>query len=421
MKILLKSVKIFDKTSKYHLKKMDVLIESGVLVKIAKSIPSDDSYKVFEQKRACVSPGWIDTNFHIFEPGSEYREDFKSGLKAAANGGYTKVCLMPNTNPPMDNSTSLAFASNASKHALTDVLSLGAVSQGIKGKDIAEIYDMHQHGAVAFTDGSEPILDAGLMERALWYVKKFDGLVMSHPDNKDISHKGQMNEGLNSTKLGLEGVPKLAEELMVSRDIYLLEHTNSRLHFTNVSTKKSVDLIRKAKKKGLKLTAGVNVANLILDDSSILTYDTNYKVSPHLREKEDIKALLKGLSDGTIDVIASGHTPLHIDEKKVEFGNAEFGISTIDCAFQVARKATAGVLSDEDFIDKFVKGYSILNYSRPRIEEGVRADFTLFELEEEQTLALKDVHSKGKNNPFVGMKLQGKVLGLIKGTKTRIN
>lgn len=195
MKILLKSVKIFDNTSKYHLKKMDILIESGIVKEIAKSITPSEAYQVVQEQGIGISPAWMDTNFHIFEPGHEYREDFKSGLNAAQNAGFSKLCLMPNTFPPMDNSTQLAFAQQAGKQSMVDVLSLGAISQGLKGKDIAEIYDMYQHGAIAFTDGSHSMLDAGLMERALWYVKKFDGLVMSNPDNEDISLKGQMNEG----------------------------------------------------------------------------------------------------------------------------------------------------------------------------------------------------------------------------------
>ncbi|MFT6012867.1 MAG: dihydroorotase, partial [Chitinophagales bacterium] len=335
--------------------------------------------------------------------------------------GFSKLCLMPNTFPPMDNSTQLAFAQQAGKQSMVDVLSLGAISQGLKGKDIAEIYDMYQHGAIAFTDGSHAILDAGLMERALWYVKKFDGLVMSNPDNEDISLKGQMNEGVNSTLLGLEGVPKLAEELMVSRDLYLLEHTNSRLHFTNISTKKSVDLIRKAKKKGLHVSASVNVANLMFDDSEVLSYDTNFKVKPHLREQEDVQALLKGLADNTIDLIASGHTPLHIDEKKVEFENAEFGMSTIDCTFQASRTVTCEILDEEQLIDKFLKGYELLNQNRPSLAVGEKADYTVFQMDGTSKFQVTDIHSKGKNNPFVGKELMGAVIGVIKGNKTNIS
>lgn len=226
---------------------------------------------------------------------------------------------------------------------------------------------------------------------------------------------------MNSTLLGLEGVPKLAEELMVSRDIYLLEHTDSRLHFTNISTKKSVDLIRKAKKKGLNVSASVNVANLMFDDSEVLSYDTNFKVKPHLREQEDVIALLKGLADNTIDLIASGHIPLHIDEKKVEFENAEFGMSTIDCTFQAARTVTCEILDEEQLIDKFLKGYELLNQNRPSLAVGEKADYTVFQMDGTSEFQVTDIHSKGKNNPFVGKELMGAVIGVIKGNKTNIS
>lgn len=420
MKLLLKSVKIFDKTSPLHLKTIDILMDGGRVKEIAKEISLTKEMKVFKEKGACISPAWMDTNFHIHEPGLEYREDFKSGLGAAEKAGFSKVCLMPNTYPAMDNSTQLAFAQNAAKKSMVDVCCLGAISQQLAGKDIAEIYDMYQHGAIAFTDGTNPVLDAGLMERALWYVKKFDGIVMSHPDHRDISQKGQMNEGVNSTILGLEGVPKLAEELMVSRDIYLLNHTQSKLHFINVSTKKSVELIREAKKKGLQITAGVNVANLIFNDSALLSYDTNFKVNPHLREKEDIKALLKGLSDGTIDVITSGHQPLHIDEKKVEFENAEFGMSTIDCAFQAALTATEGTLEVDQLIEKWLNAYAIFKQERPSVQVGQKADYTVFNTSQKSEFKAEAIFSKGKNNPFIGHELSGKVFGIIKGNKTNI-
>jgi dihydroorotase len=420
MKLLLKSIKIFDKTSKYHLKKMDIFIESGEIREIGINILPDNHTKVFKEQGACVSTAWMDSNFHIFEPGYEYREDFNSGLNAAEKGGFSNLCLMPNTIPPIDNSAQLAFAQKSSKHSLVDVFCLGAVSQGTGGKDIAEIYDMHHHGAVGFTDGIKPIHDAGLMERALWYVKKFDGVVLSQPNQDDLAGKGQMNEGLNSTKLGLEGVPKLAEELMVSRDLYLLEHTQSRLHFINISTKKSVDLIRSAKKKGLNVTAGVNVANLFFEDSELLDYDTNFKVTPHLREKEDISALLKGLADGTIDVISSGHLPLHLDEKKLEFDHSAFGMSTIDCAFRAARKATEKALNEDELVEKLTNAYGIFKQNKPLIQVGNKVDLTLFSMQGDEVFTKEEVYSKGKNNPFVGRNLLGKVFGIIKGNKTNL-
>ncbi len=420
MKLLLKSITIFDQKSKHHLKTLDVLIIDGVVQEIAEAIKTDEDYTVFEQKGSCISPTWLDLNMHIFEPGLEYREDFKSGLNAAEKAGYGFVGIMPNTNPPIDSNTQVQFVRNASRDSLCQSLALGAISHHLEGKDLAEIYDMQKSGAVAFTDGSKAILNAGLMERALLYVKKFNGVVFSHPDNTDISAGAQMNEGVNSTALGMEGAPKLAEDLMIARDLFLLEHTNSKLHFVNVSTQKSIELIKAAKAKGLHLTVGVNVANLFFDDSEILNYDTNFKVKPHLRTKEDVKALLKDLKDDVIDVINSGHTPLHLDEKKVEFENAEFGMSTIDCTFAAARTATQNVLSEEKLLEKFAKGFEILGIPRPIVAEKEQAHFTVFNLDTEKEFSLADIFSKGKNNPFVGQKLKGKAIGIINQTKTNI-
>jgi dihydroorotase len=419
MKLLLQAVKLIDPRSKYHLDHIDILIEAGIITQIAKKIKALPEYKVFKEK-ALVSPSWIDTNMHIYEPGLEYREDFKSGLKAAAAGGFGLVCIMPNTNPPVDNNAQLAFIKQAAQHALTEVYPYGAVSHKIEGKDLAEIYDMHEGGPIAFTDGSKAISNAGLLERALLYVKKFKGVILNNPDNRDLSEGAQMNEGINSTVLGMQGAPKLAEELMVSRDLFLLEESQSRLHFINVSTQKSVALIKAAKAKGLAVSAGVNVANLFFDDDELLDYDTNFKVHPHLRNKEDIKALLSGLKDGTIDVICSGHKPLHEDEKKVEFENASFGMSTIDCAFAVSHTATSKVLNEEVLIDKWLKGYELIGLPIPKIEVGERADLSIFNFDEKATFQQKDILSKGKNNPFVGRDLTGTVYGIVKGNKTNI-
>ena len=418
MKLLLQSIKVYDKSSSHHLKTLDVLIVDGQIHQIADKISVEKDFEVFQSKNAGISPSWIDMNMHIYEPGLEYREDFKSGLNAAENAGYGFVCIMPNTNPTIDNNTQVEFVKNASNHNIVKTLPLGAVSHHIEGKDLAEIYDMQKSGAVAFTDGSKAILNAGLMERALLYVKKFDGLVYSNPDNTDISAGAQMNEGINSTILGMEGAPMLAEELMVARDLFLLEHTNSKLHFVSISTKKSVELIRTAKSKGLQVSAGVNVANIYFNDSELLNYDTNFKVKPHLRTPEDLNALLEGLKDGTIDVINSGHKPLHIDEKKVEFENAEFGMSTIDCAFAAARTATQKVLNEEQLVEKFTNAYEILGKQKSTLEKNNQANFTIFDFENENEFTVKDILSKGKNTPFVEHNLKGRALAVINNTKT---
>lgn len=419
MKILLKKLKIVDSKSGFHLQQKDILIENGIIVEIGDNLISTDA-RVFEFKNASVSPGWVDMNCHIFEPGLEYREDLKSGLAAAANGGFTSVCMMPNTFPAVDTKGQIDYLNNASQKNVASILPIGAVSKDIEGKDLAEIYDMYDAGAVAFSDGFKSIQNSGLLERALLYVKKFKGVIFNHPNDKQISHGGQMNEGIMSTQLGMQAAPKLAEELMVARDIYLLEDTNSRLHFSCVSTAKSVELIKQAKAKGLNVTASVNAYNLLLDDCCLHDFDTNFKLNPHLRNKEDITALLNGLKDGTIDAISSGHKPLHIDEKKVEFDNAEFGMSALDTAFSVARMATSNVLSEEELVEKFLFAYNVLRVERPILENDGAAVLTIYNFEIDKSYSLSEIQSKSKNTPFINFPLKGEVLGIINQTKTNL-
>jgi len=420
MSYLIKNVKIINLQSPFHLQKMDVLIEKGFIQKILKKIDSPQS-KLIEGNNLCLSNGLTDLNCHIYQPGYEYREDMKTGLAAAANGGYTTVAIMPNTSPVIDTKGQVAYLKSLASNNLVEVVPIGAISKDCKGKDLAEIYDMQSEEIYCFSDGSKSISNSGMMERALLYVKKFDGIVMNHPDVDNISHGGLMNEGVLSTKLGLQASPKLAEELMVARDIYLAEHSESRLHFINISTANSVKQIKEAKKKGIHVTASVNAYNLLLDESFLQEYDTNFKVNPHLRTKEDIKALLKGLKDGTIDVISSGHNPKHQDEKKVEFENADFGISALDSAFAVARKATEKTLKIEELIEKMtIKPREILNLNVLNISEGEKANILVFDSEEEFVFEEKDIDSKSKNTPFVGMNLKGKIKAVFNHKKVKI-
>lgn len=343
-----------------------------------------------------------------------------SGLKAAVNGGYTQVAIMPNTNPVIDTKGQVAYLKSLANNNIVSITPVGAISKDCKGKDLAEIYDMQSEGIFCFSDGYKSISNSGLMERALLYVKKFDGVVMNHSDVKNISNNGLMNEGILSTKLGLQASNKLAEELMVARDIFLVEHCESKLHFINISTANSVKQIREAKKKGLKITAAVNAYNLLLDDSFLENYDTNFKVNPHLRTKEDIKALLEGLKDGTIDVISSGHNPKHIDEKKVEFENAEFGVSALDSAFAVARKATEKTLSIEELIEKLCLNPSeVLRLKTSIIKEGKKANITIFDAEKEFVFKEENIQSKSKSTPFIGMQLKGKIIAVFNNKKVK--
>lgn len=413
MAYLLKQVTIIDPNSAYHLQTKDILIDKGIIQEIANKI-SSENHKVVEGENLHVSIGFADMNCHIYQPGLEYREDMDTGLAAAANGGFTCVSIMPNTVPVVDNKGQVSYIKQLAHKNLVEVVPIGAVSQACQGKDLAEIYDMQSEGINMFSDGHKSIENSGLLERALLYVKKFDGVIMNHPDLHNISNGGLMNEGVLSTKLGLSASPNLAEEIMVVRDIYLAEHTNSKLHFVNISTANSVKLVKEAKAKGVKVTAAVNAYNLLLDDSFLKEYDTNFKVNPHLRTKEDIKALLKGLKDGTIDVITSGHNPKHMDEKKVEFENAEFGISALDTAFSVARTATQKMLSIEELVEKISSNpRKLLSLETKIIKEGEKANLCVFNPDEIVTYSESDLKSKSKNTAFLNMDLKGKVKAVL--------
>jgi len=411
MNVLLKSAKVISPGSPYNGKRVDILIENGIIRSIKTNIKEKNS-KIFEAENIHVSPGWFDMQVNFRDPGYEYKEDLISGTKAAAHGGYTGVAIMPSTHPPIHTKADVEYIKNKTADSIVDVFPVGALSYNLEGKDISEMYDMYRSGAVAFSDDKKSIADAGLLMRALLYAKNFNGLIMTHCDERDISAGGTMNEGNTSTALGLKGMPALAEELMVARNIYLAEYTESRIHISSVSTAKSVQLIREAKAKKLKITASVNAYNLILEDNHLEDFDTNCKVNPPLRVKSDIEALKKGLTDGTIDVIVSDHSPEDEENKKTEFDHAAFGITGLESSFAIAN-TVRGRLGLEKLIDKMaLNPRKILNLPVPGIEEGQKANLTLFNPELNWKLEKRHIHSKSKNTPFIGTALQGKALAI---------
>jgi len=288
----------------------------------------------------------------------------------------------------------------------------------MEGNDMTEMYDMHKSGVICFSDHKKAVQDAGMMLRSLLYAKTFNGLVMSFPDDKSLSGKGQMNEGPASTQLGLKGIPALAEELMVARDLMLCEYAEGRIHFSTISTRGSVDLIRKAKKSGLKVTCDVAAHHLLLDETSLEDFDTRFKIKPPLRSKDDINALKEGLKDGTIDAICSDHIPEDIENKQKEFDLAAFGAEALETAFAAANTALKDSMKIEAIIEKFTSGpEKIISLSRQKIAEGEKANLVLFNPEEKWTVKETDIKSKSKNNPFVGMELTGKVKTVINKRK----
>lgn len=406
MNLLIKSATISDPGSPFNQQVVDVLIEKGYITKIAPAITSD--YESFDVKGKYLAPGFFDLNCNIGELGLETKEDLHTGTRAAAAGGFTGVALMPNTQPPVHSKAEIEYLMNRAKNNLVDFYPLGAISHKREGKDLAEMYDMYQSGAKAFTDGNRPVQDAGLMERALLYTKGFNALVLSYPEDTAIAGKAKVHEGEVSTLLGMKGIPALAEELMVARDLYLAEYTESRIHFSTISTERSVELIREAKKKGLQVTCDVAVHHLLLTDEALMGFDSQYKVKPPLRTQKDVKALLKGLKDGTIDAIVSQHTPHEVEFKNVEFEVAEFGMISLQTAFAAALEAG---LSLETIIEKMViNPRKILNVEVPVIAEGQEANLVVLDKDAEWVYDKSNNKSKSYNSPFIGKKLKGAVL-----------
>ena len=316
MSTLIKSATIIDSSSPFHKQKKDILITNGVIKKIANSIPSKPSYTLVNLKNLHISCGWFDTSVSFGEPGFEERENINNGLNTAAKSGFTAVAVNPNTQPVIDHKSAVEFLVNKANGAATALYPIGALTKQCNGKDMAELYDMQQSGAIAFGDYNKPVSNDNLMKISLLYAQNFNGLILSFPKNKAIAAEGLANEGENSTKLGLNGIPALAEHLQISRDLFLLEYTGGKLHIPTISTTKSVDLIKAAKKKGLNVTCSVSAHHLSLTDEELGSFDSNNKVTPPLRTTKDCKALIKGVKDGIIDIITSDHNPIDIEHKK---------------------------------------------------------------------------------------------------------
>lgn len=407
-KYLIKSATILHPESPFNGQTLDVLISNGKISEIAKKIDaSDQNLTIIDAKGQFLSPGFMDINANFGEPGLETKEDMETGCATAAAGGYTGVALMPNTQPPIHSKAEVSYLLNKSQNNLVDIFPIGCISHNREGKELAEMYDMKDSGAIAFSDGNKPLSNAGLMSRALLYTKSFNGLIFSYAEDQDIAAKGKMNEGVMSTFLGMKGNPSLAEELMVSRDLYLAEYNDARIHFSTISTQRTVDLIRKAKKAGLKVTCDVAAHQLVLTEENLEGFDSQYKVKPPLRTKADQKALLDGLKDGTIDAIVSQHTPHEIEFKDVEFEIASFGIIGLQTVLPLTLKAG---LSAEQVVEKLaIAPRKVLGIAIPAFDLGISANFILFNPIEKWTLNEETNKSKSFNSPFMGQELTGKV------------
>ncbi len=413
MNILIKSAKIINKKSKYHNKIMDILIKDGKIKKIAKSI-TDKNEKEFKARNLHVSAGWFDLHANFREPGYEHQETLSSGIEAALKGGFTGVMLMPNNKPNIDNKSMINFIYNMVKGNIIDVIPAGNITKQAEGNNIVEMNDMHSAGCRAFTDDKKSITRNEVLKVAMLYSKDSDSLIMNYPNDTSIANNGFMHEGKTSTILGIKGIPAIAEEMMIDRDLNLCKYTDSKLHISYISSKHSVKKIKDAKRKGLKLTTDVTVHNLILTDKAINNFDTRYKVIPPLRTKEDNKALINGLKNGTIDVISTDHSPINEDEKKVDFSNAANGIIGLETAFGLLGKNIIKQIGLNTLIEKISQNpRKILQMEEIIIEEGKSANITLFDPDLEWIFSSEDIKSKSSNTPFIGEKLKGKALAIF--------
>lgn len=411
MDVLIKSAKIIDPEGPHHQKIQDVLVVNGKIEKVGKNIKWEG--KTFEAKNLHISLGWMDLRANFCDPGFEHKEDICTGLQAARKGGFTAVCVAPGTNPPLSTKAQIEYVKNRAAGSMVDVYPYGTISANRNGEQLAELYDMKLAGAIAFTDGKRPVASAALMSTALLYSRNFNGLIISFPHEKSMCSNGQMHEGAVSTSLGLKGLPELAEELMVTRDLYLAEYNQSKIHFSGISTEKSISLIKDARKKGLHVTCDVYAQNLALTDKSLVDFDQNKKVMPPFRDEKNLKALIKGLKDGTINAICSDHTPEDVENKNVEFEHASFGIINLESAFGILNKALSESMDIGAIITCIAhQPRKIMGLEVPVIEKGAVANFTLFDPDLEWTFTAQDIRSKSKNTPFIGAKLKGKALAL---------
>ncbi len=416
MKVLLKSAKIIDPSSSFHNKKVDIFINGGKIEEIGASLNIENVDEKIEFKDLHVSRGWFDSSVSFGEPGFEERETIKNGLETAAFSGFTDVALNPDTYPVLDNNgTITSVLSKARNHPVT-LHPIGALTKQSQGKELAELYDMYQAGAVAFGDYKKAIMNPNLLKLALQYSQNFNGLVQSYPQDDHIAGKGVVNEDENSTLLGLKGIPPLAEEIHVARDVAILEYTGGRLHIPTISTANSLELIKKAKKKGLDVTCSVAIHNLIFSDDVLSEFDSHAKVLPPLRNKKDVKALIYGVKEGSIDMITSDHIPIDIEHKKVEFENALFGTIGLESAFG----ALMSIFSLEDTIRLLSAGKKRFGIEDPEIEKGKKANLTMFSPDGNYTFSQENIFSTSANSIFLNTELKGKVFGIISGNFLKI-
>ncbi|NNC82347.1 MAG: dihydroorotase [Flavobacteriales bacterium] len=411
MKLLIANARIIDPHSSHHKKRLDLLIVDGHIQDIGKNLKS--RAERLEGKDLHVSPGWIDMHAHFCDPGEEYKEDLKSGLAAARAGGFTSVVTMPSTTPVVGNKSSLEYIRTKSQGTGVKVYPAATISKQGQGKELAEMIDLADSGARLFTDDKRPVTDSGLMSRALLYAKNTPSTVCSFPMDVHLRGKGKMHEGAVSTRLGITGIPDIAESTLLKRDIDLLRYTDSRLHVSGVSTSQGVKLIKAAKREGLNITAEVHLSHLLWTDDKLLDYDTNYKLDPPLRAETHRKALIKAVADGTIDCISSDHRPHDVEHKKREFGLAADGIALIEHVYPLYQTYLADKLPLERFVEALTDGpCRVLGLTAARVEKGKRAILTVFS--PSLSSASTPSATKAYNTPCIHPETKGLVVQTIR-------
>ncbi len=417
MDFVIRSAQIIDINSPFNKSKKDIHVSNGVIKKIDDQIPFDG--EEINGDSLCVSIGWLDMRAHYHDPGNEHKEDIETGSDAAAVGGFTDVVLLPNNNPVTSSKNSISYYQKWSKGSAVQLHPMAAVTLGCEGKELTEMIDLHVAGAIAFGDGIRPIWHTDIMMKGLQYLQKFKGLLINKAEDEMLTAFGHMNEGMQSTQMGLKGMPSLSEVIMIERDLKLLQYTGGRLHFTMVSTKEGVELIRSAKAKGLSVTCDVGVNYLKFTDKDLSDYETNLKVNPPYRTDNDRQALLEGLKDGTIDCIVSDHIPHDEESKKLEFDLADFGSSNQQTFLSVLMD----VFGDDyqEFIEKFTSNpRNLLGIEQPKIDVGQPAVLTVFN-GDSWTLDSDTNKSKSTASPFFGQTVQGQVKAIVNNGQLVLN
>lgn len=420
MKLLIKQAYITDPRSPHNGTIQDILIENGTILHIA-SIITDSADRVIEQKGLHISPGWVDIFSNFGDPGFEYKETLETGSAAAAAGGYTDVFLIPDTLPVIDNKAQVEFIRHRNGGLPVTIHAIGAITKNLDGRQLAEMYDMKNSGAVAFSDGLHPVQSSGVLVKALQYIKAFHGVIIQIPDDTSISPGGLIHEGIVSTRLGLPGKPIMSEELIIARDIKLARYTQSRIHFTGVTSPKSLEYIKRGKDSGIDITCSVTPYHLFYNDESLVDYDTNLKVFPPLRPEQVVKQLRQAVEDGTIDCIAAHHLPHEYDSKVLEFENAKFGMMGLETAYAVIQTLFPH-LSGERIYELFGgNARKIFNLAPATIEKGNSDNLTLYNPGTSWTFDLAKTVSKSKNSAFHGKSFTGKAVGIVTGGNLHLN